>query len=464
MRPVDIVSGGTIVGEHGTFRADIVIRDGRISGLVQDSSALEGERLDATGRYVFPGGVDIHTHLREPSKIEREDFAHGTASAVAGGITTVVEMPQADPLVVDVETLHTKRSLAELGSITDFGLYAAAVGQSREELAALQSEGVIAFKAFMCDSSPGYPRLDDAMLLECLEAMRDLNALLIVHAENNDLLQAGLARMAAAGRVDALAHADSRPPVVEIEAIRIAVDLAAHVGARLHVAHVSTPAGARIVAEARAAGAKITCETCPQYLLLDLADLERLGPYARCAPALRSRADVDELWPLALDGTIAAVASDHSPYRPEEKDAGAENIFQAALGLNVIQVMLPGVLDEGRHRRGLTLSRFAELSAGGPAKVVGLYPTKGSIRLGADADLAVWDLDREWEVSREQLFSRHPWTPLEGRRIRGKVEATIRRGELVYHDGVVCGHAGSGRFLAAVQPSGKPAGRRGIRA
>jgi allantoinase len=457
MSSVEIVSGGTIVGEHGTFRADILIRDGRISGLVQDSSALAGERLDATGRYVFPGGVDIHTHLREPSKIEREDFAHGTASAVAGGITTVVEMPQADPLVVDVESLRTKRALAELGAITDFGLYAASVGQSRDELAALQSEGVLAFKAFMCDSSPGYPRLDDAMLLGCLEALRDLDALLIVHAENNDLLQAGLARMAAAGRGDPLAHADSRPPVVEIEAIRIAVDLAAHVGARLHVAHVSTAAGARIVAEARAAGAEVTCETCPQYLLLDLGDLERLGPYARCAPALRSRADVDELWPLVLDGTIAAVASDHSPYRLEEKEAGVENIFNAALGLNVIQVMLPAVLDEGRNRRGLSLARFAELSAAGPAKVVGLYPSKGSIRVGADADLAVWDLDREWEVSREQLFSRHPWTPLEGRRIRGTVEATIRRGELVYRDGVVCASPGSGRFLSGVESAVQPA-------
>jgi allantoinase len=457
MRSVEIVSGGTIVGEHGTFRADVVIRDGRISGLVQDSSALDGERLDATGLYVFPGGVDIHTHLREPSRIEREDFAHGTASAVAGGITTVVEMPQADPLVADVESLRTKRALAERGSITDFGLYAAAVGQSREELAALQSEGVLAFKAFMCDSSPGYPRLDDALLLECLEAMRDLNALLIVHAENNDLLQAGLARMAAARRADPLAHADSRPPVVEIEAIRIAVDLAAHVGARLHVAHVSTPEGARIVAEARAAGADVTCETCPQYLLLDLGDLERLGPYARCAPALRARSDVDRLWPLVLDGTIAAVASDHSPYRLEEKDAGFDDIFKAALGLNVIQVMLPGVLDEGRNRRGLTLARFAELSAGGPAKVVGLYPAKGSIRIGADADLALWDLDREWEVTREQLLSRHPWTPLEGRRIRGKVEATVRRGELVYSDGVVCGRAGSGRFLAAAERARPPA-------
>jgi allantoinase len=451
VQQVDIVAGGTVVGEQGPFRADVVIRDGLIAGLVDDASGLGGESLDATGMYVFPGGVDIHVHLREPSRIEREDFAHGTASAVAGGITTVVEMPQADPLVADVESFRMKRALAEHGAITDFGLYAAATGQSRDDLAALQAEGALAFKAFMCDSSPGYPRLDDAMLLDALEAMRDLEAMLIVHAENNDLLQAGLRRMAAAGRTDPLAHAESRPPLVEIEAIRLAVDLASHVGARLHVAHVSTAEGARIVAAARAASADVTCETCPQYLLMDLADLERLGPYARCAPAIRSRQEVDELWPLVVDGTIAAVASDHSPYRPEEKDAGLANIFDAALGLNVIQPMLPAVLDEGRNRRGLSVVRFAELSASGPARVAGLYPGKGSIRVGADADLALWDLDREWQVSAEGLFSRHPWTPFEGRRIRGSVEATIRRGEVVYAGGEVRGEPGSGKFLAGAR-------------
>jgi allantoinase len=448
---VDIVAGGTVVSEQGVFRADVVIREGRISALVEDSAGLPGERLDATGLHVFPGGVDIHVHLREPSRIEREDFAHGTASAVAGGITTVVEMPQADPLVADLESFRLKRSLAERGAITDIGLYAAATGQSRDVLAALQAEGALAFKAFMCDSSPGYPRLDDAMLLDALEAMRDLDAMLIVHAENNDLLQAGLRRMAAAGRTDPLAHAESRPPLVEIEAIRLAVDLASHVGARLHVAHVSTAEGARIVAAARAAGANVTCETCPQYLVMDLSDLERLGPYARCAPAIRSSQEVDELWPLVVDGTIAAVASDHSPYRPEEKDAGRTNIFAAALGLNVIQPMLPAVLDEGRTRRGLSLVRFAELSAGGPAKVAGLHPRKGSIRIGADADLAIWDLDREWQVSADALFSRHPWTPLEGRRIRGSVETTIRRGELVYRAGEVRGVPGSGMFLSGAR-------------
>ena len=442
-----IVSGGLIAAEYGTFRGDVVVRNGQIAALVDDASDVDGPRIDAAGAVVFPGGVDMHTHLREPSKIVREDFAYGTASAVAGGITTVAEMPQADPLVQDVESFRAKLAAASANSIADFGLYAAATGQSAEDLAALQREGVLAFKAFMSTSSPGYPPLEDASLLECLQHLSRLGAMLIVHAENDNLLQAGLVRMAAAGRTDPLAHAESRPPIVETTAIATAVRLAEESGARLHVAHVSTPEGARIVASAGARGVAVTCETCPQYLLFDLDDLARLGVWARCAPAIRERSDVEGLWPLVLDGTISAIASDHSPYTHEEKMRGEHDIFKAALGLNVIQVMLPAVFDEGVHRRGLTYSRFAELSAAGPARILGLYPRKGSIRVGADADLAIWDPEAEWDVRREDLFSRHPWTPLEGRKLRGKVVATVRRGEVVFHDGAVLADPGSGAFL-----------------
>ena len=221
-----VIVGGTIVAEYGTFLGDIIIRGERIAGIVEDASAVPGTRIDANGLVIFPGGLDMHTHLREPSRIEREGFFYGTAAAAAGGITTVVEMPQADPLVTDPESLRQKRTLAGRGAVTDFGLYAAAIGQDLATLAALQEEGVLAFKAFLCTSSPGYPRLNDAALLSCLRHMRTLGTLLIVHAENDDLLQDGLARMAAAGRTDPLAHAESRPPIVEIEAIRRAILLA----------------------------------------------------------------------------------------------------------------------------------------------------------------------------------------------------------------------------------------------
>ena len=449
-----VICGGMVASEYGTFRADIVVRDGRIAGLVDCADDVIGERIDATSMVIFPGGIDMHTHLREPSRIEREGFAYGTAAAAAGGITTVIEMPQADPIVSDVASLRYKRELASRGAITDFGLYAAAIGQPPADLAALRDEGALAFKAFLCASSPGYPRLDDAGLLDCLHALRALNALLIVHAENNDLLQAGLARMAAEGRTDPLAHAESRPPIVETEAVARAIHLAVQSGARLHVAHVSTAGAARAVGAARAAGASITCETCPQYLLLDLSDLERLGPFARCAPALRERAEVEALWSLVADGTVSAICSDHSPYTVAEKEEGYADIFRAPLGLNVIQVMLPGIVDDGIHRRGLSWTRFASLSAAGPARILDLYPTTGSIRVGADADLAIWDLNQEWEVRREDLLSRHPWTPLEGRRLRGRVIRTIRRGQTIYADGAICAPPGSGHFL---RPAHAPA-------
>ncbi|HWE62331.1 MAG TPA: allantoinase AllB [Chloroflexota bacterium] len=450
---VRIISGGTVAAEYGVFRADLIIRDGRIAGIVENAGDLAGERVDATGLVVFPGGVDMHTHLREPSRIEREGFAYGTAAAAAGGITTVVEMPQADPLVTDVPSLTMKRDLATRGAITDFGLYAAAVGQSRDLLAALKEEGVLAFKAFLCTSSPGYPRLNDAALLECLHAMHDLDTLLIVHAENDDLLQAGLARMAAGGRTDPLAHAESRPPLVETEAVVRAVHLAQAARARLHIAHASTAEAVRIVTAACAAGHRITCETCPQYLLMDLSDLERLGPFARCAPAIRDRQEVEALWALVADGSVQAICSDHSPYTVAEKEAGYADIFKAPLGLNVIQVMLPGVFDAGVHRRGLSYRWFANFSAAGPARILGLYPRKGSITVGADADLALWDIDHRWVVRREELFSRHQWTPLEGRQLRGRVVQTIRRGETIYAEGEICAAPGSGWYLRAGPPA-----------
>jgi allantoinase len=444
---VGVVRGGEIATEYGTFKADIVVQDGKIAALADNADDFDVATFDATGLTILPGGIDMHTHMREPSNIEREGFSYGTMSAAAGGITTVLEMPQADPLVTSVETFRGKRRLADSGSITDFGLYAAAVGQTLDELQALVEEGALAFKAFLCDSSPGYPRMDDSALLECLHRLHELDALLIVHAENNDLLQDGLRQMRAAGRTDALAHAESRPAIVEIEAIRRVVHFASQAGARLHVAHVSTGEGVETVKNARGHGARVTCETCPQYLLMDRADLERLGPFARCAPALRERVEVEALWDFLRDGEIDAVASDHSPYRLEEKEAGYDDIFKAALGLNIIQTMLPAVLDEAIHQRGMTIVDFANISAANPARILGLYPEKGSIRVGADADLALWDLDAVWEVRRENLFSRHPWTPLEGRTVRGKVVATIRRGEVIYRDGDILAVPGSGRFL-----------------
>jgi allantoinase len=438
--------------EDGPARVDLVLRNGVIAEITEQAAESGGQRVDATGLTVLPGGIDIHAHLRDPCAVPREGFPAGTASAVAGGITTVGEMPQADPLVADLDSLRLKRERAERGAITDYALYAAAIGQTAADLTALRDAGVRAFKAYMCASSPGYPMMTDPDLLDCMAQMAELGLPLLVHAENDAIVKAARARMDAAGRTDPMAHAEARPAIAETEAISRAVVLAEHTGARLHIVHVSNPDGVRVVADAAARGVNVTCETCPHYLLLDHSDLVRLGVWARCAPPLRDRASVEAMWTHVLAGHVQALGSDHSPYTIEEKSRGTSNIFEAPLGLNVIQVMLPAVLSEALHNRGMSLQQFAELTATGPAQVIGLYPRKGVIRVGSDADLTLWDLSAEWEVRPEALLSRHKWTPLEGKKVRGQVQTTIRRGEVVFAQGRVTAEPGSGSFLPWQHP------------
>ena len=252
------------------------------------------------------------------------------------------------------------------------------------------AEGAVGIKAFMCGSDPSYPGSDDAQLLRALHALRDTPFMLGVHAENDALLTDGIATMRAAGRRDPLAHAESRPPIVEIEAVNRAILLAEQVGAWVHIVHMSTAGAADLVAAAKARGARVTCETCPQYLALDEDDLVRLGPLARCAPPLRGREHVEALWDHLAAGTIDCVTTDHCGYSYESRLPGHEDIFEAPNGLPGVQTLLPVVITEAR-RRGFAWEDIARLLAGAPARLWRLAPRKGTITVGADADLVLWD-------------------------------------------------------------------------
>ncbi|HEX5506099.1 MAG TPA: allantoinase AllB [Thermomicrobiales bacterium] len=456
--PTTLVRGGTLATIHGVFRADIVIRDGVIAALTADAGDLAAdETIDATGLTILPGGVDPHTHMREPSKRDREGFATGTAAAAAGGITTIVEMPQADPPATDGATFRQKRELAEAHALIDVALYGGAVGQPRAQIDEQFAAGAVAFKSFMCNSSPSYPAVDDAQLYDALLAVADLDSFLTVHAENDALLQTYLRRLREAGRHDNLAHCESRPPFVEAEAVRRAIYLAGEAGAHVHIAHVSAAQSLLAIEEAKADGHWVTAETCPQYLLMTEEDVDRLGPYARCAPAIRTRDHVEAMWRGLGDGTLDFVCSDHAPYETAEKEAGRASIWEAPLGLNIIQVMYPAVLDEALHAWGFPLELCAAITATNAARIFGLYPRKGTIQVGADADLACYDFDREWTVRAADLFTKHKWTPLDGRRVRGRVVRTISRGRTVYLDGRITAEPGSGRFVTRRQTAG---GRR----
>src|SRR2546427_1558148 len=244
------------------------------------------------------------------------------------------------------------------------------------------------------------------------------------------------------GALTAGAWTEARPPAAELEAIQRALFLAARAGCRLHIVHMTLPEGAEMIQESKAAGQPVTVETCAHYLTLTDDDLVRLGPVAKCAPPLRDRATQEGLWQDVLQGRIDCLTSDHSPCPTEDKTRGDEDIWQAWGGISGVQTLVPLMLSEGVHRRGMTLPQFATLLSATPAKIAGLWPHKGGIQIGADADLLVIDMNREWVVQRVWLQSRHKHSPFVGRTMKGWIDLVLRRGETGARDGE--GYAGGG--------------------
>lgn len=450
---VTIVSGGTVVTSDGPVRADLVIRGERIATITTDAADVDGaERIDASGLIVVPGGVDAHTHFREPDPRHVEGFETGSMAALAGGVTSAVEMPQAAPTSSTGEHIREKRRLVGENAMIDIALWGGIVGQPVEQIQEMIDEGVAGLKAFMPASSPGFPAADDQVLLDTFQflARSGSDIRFGIHCENDTLMEKGIARMQAAGRKDPLAHHDSRPPLVETEAVHRALFFAELTGAWLYVCHCASADALALIKAAKARGANVEVETCPQYLSLDHGDLVKHGPFARCAPAIRDRAEVERIWEYVKDGTVDVVSSDHCGYTIEEKRAGLEDIWQAPLGLSGVQTMYPALFDEIVNKRGLGLERFVALSATNPAKVFSLYPRKGVIQVGADADLAFYDPNRPWEVRGEDMLHRNKWTPFEGKIIGASVVKTMLRGQLAFdasRAAPVIARPGDGRFL-----------------
>mgnify|MGYP003382327402 CR=1 FL=1 len=453
-RTQTIIRNGTIVTSDGPVRADLLIRGEVIAGITSDSSGMTADvEIDATGLVIVPGGVDAHTHFREPDINNIEGFETGSTAALAGGVTTVVEMPQASPTSSTGAHIREKRDLIEQKSLVDVALWGGVIGQPAAQLQEMIDEGVVALKAFMPASSPGFPAADDQVLLDTFRflAANGLNIPFGLHCENDSMLTKNIARLQAAGRIDPMAHAESRPPLVETEAIHRAIFFAELTGARLYVCHVASADGLELVRQARARGVNIEAETCPQYLSLDHSDLIKHGPFARCAPALRDRAEVERIWQHVAEGTVDVVSSDHCGYTVEQKEAGLDNIWNAPLGCSGVQTMYPSLFDEIVNRRGMSLKKFVDLSATRPAQVFSLYPRKGVIQVGSDADLAFYDPQASWDVVGADMLHRNKWTPFEGHTIGASVVKTMLRGRLVFDRSAaqpVLGQPGDGRFLA----------------
>jgi allantoinase len=444
-----------IVLEDREVEGGVVVSGGRITEIVPRGSNVSArETIDVKGRHLLPGVVDSHVHFNQPGRDHWEGFRTGTMAAAAGGVTTVLDMPlNCTPPTIDVEQLERKIESVRGDAYVDYGLWGGLVDDNVAALAGLHGRGVVAFKGFMSSSGVDYERLDDDLIYASLLESRRVGCVIGLHAENEHVTARLSRELQAAGRIDRAAWPESRPPACELEAIRRACFWAGVAGGNLHIVHVSTADGVRAITEAKRAGVNVTAETCPHYLFFDQVAYERIGPAAKCAPPLRSREIVEELWGLVLAGEVDTIGSDHSPCSWDEKAPGMDNIWLAWGGISGVQTTLPVLLTEGVHRRGLGLSNLMRMLAGRPARLYGLYPRKGAIRVGADADFAIVDLDRQWTLQADDLMYRNRHSPFVGSTFLGRVDQTIVRGQTVYRDGEVTGQPGYGQLIRRAAPS-----------
>ena len=396
---------------RGAEPIDVAIDDGRIAAVGPELAVSARETVDAGGLRVLPGAVDAHVHFNDPGRADWEGWATGTAAAAAGGTTCVIDMPlNAHPPTVDAAAFRLKVAAAEAAALTDFALWGGLVPGNVSRLAELAELGVVGFKAFMAPSGiEDFEAVDDETLAAGMTEAARLALPVAVHAEDPALL-------GAPGR-GWHEYAASRPVAAELAAIARAIALADETGCSLHVVHVSSARGIRLVTEARARGVDVTCETCPHYLVLDEGDLERLGAVAKCAPPLRSRAEVDDLRAEVERGAVDLLASDHSPAPPAMKEGGP---FAAWGGISGCQSLVELTLTEGFDHALVSERPAARFRLRG----------KGRLEPGADGDVVLVD-PGEWELGAADLRYRHRHSPYVGRRLRVRVVRAWLRGRPV---------------------------------
>lgn len=427
-----IIRNGTLVTAKDIEAQDLAIANGRIVAIGQELSGTSKEEIDASGLHIFPGVIDAHVHFNEPGRSEWEGFATGTRALAAGGTTTYFDMPlNASPPTLDADSFKLKLAAAQASALVDFAFWGGLVPGNLAQLAELVACGVIGFKAFMSNSGiDDFQAADDLTLYEGMSQIARLGSLVAVHAENDQLTSALAQQAIAQGRTGIRDYLNSRPVVAELEAIQRAILFAQETGCRLHIVHVSTGRGIALVAEARARGIDVSCETCPHYLVLSEEDVERLGAVAKCAPPLRTYAEQSALWQQLEAGNIPIVATDHSPAPLEMKTSS--NFFSVWGGISGCQTLLPLLLTEGYHQRRLPLTLIAAVTTANVAERFNIYPTKGSLAIGSDADLALIDLERASVLEQQDLFYRHQFSPYIGRQLRGTIVRTLLRGQTIF--------------------------------
>jgi dihydroorotase len=426
-----VIHGATLVSDTATFAASVAIKDGKIFA-IGDAEAMPdaAEHLDATGCQLLPGAIDAHVHFREPGYVHKETWETGTASAAMGGVTTVFEMPNTNPPTGTVEALAIKLKAAE-SAYVDFGIYGLLGESNLDQLEALIEGGVAAFKCFMGNTFGNLPSPPTGAILEGFEIIAKHGYRIALHAENASIMARRQVKLVEAGRNDPLAHLEARPPVVAVEAVSRAAILAEWTGARIHILHVSSGDELRPLREAKARGVDITAETCPHYLLLDEHAYTDKKSLIRVNPPVREKTHQDKLWEGVRDRTIDMIATDHAPHSHDEKHR--DDIWAADCGFTGVETQMPLMLTQVIDGR-LGLTDYVRLTSYAPANAFGLYPRKGALLPGSDADIVIVDLGHEHRVDSATLQSKGSSTPFHDYPMRGAPIHTLVRGRFVMRD------------------------------
>jgi dihydroorotase len=460
MRFDTLIRGGTVVNASGRGPADIGIRESRIAALLAPGSPAEADRtIDAAGKHVLPGVIDVHSHHREPGFTHKEDIITATSGCAAGGVTTSFAMPNVDPPPNSPERLASMLELYGQRAIVDWNVNAA--GTVPEHIAEMATMGIAAFKVFMVvDTGRDYPHMPGigvhhhGKLLEIFETIEPTGKILMVHPHDQELMDHIEAGFWSRDERDFRAYAKAYAAydgIIWDSAAALLLRLQLATGTPLHLLHTQSVGVVDQVRAAKANGARVSAEINPWAVFLgnDWANIERLGSYALSYYVPEK--NTDPLWAALRDGTIDLVSTDHAPHTREEKEPGWTDGWKAHTGTPSTQFYVPMLLD-AVHQGRISLERVVEATSAAPARVFGLAD-KGRIGVGADADIAIVDLDREWTIADSDVISRIDWTPYADRRVRGAIDRTLVRGRVVYEDGRVVGSPGWGRQAVPATPT-----------
>ena len=436
--PELVIRGRRVVTEHSVAPASVHITRGYISSISIYEDVPSGcEVIEAAPEsIVMPGLVDTHVHVNEPGRTEWEGFETATRAAAAGGVTTIVDMPlNSIPATTTLAGLNEKLAAAEGKLSVDVGFWGGVVPGNTDQLAKLWKAGVVGFKCFLIHSGVDeFPNVTEADLRAAMPELARLGAPLIVHAEVPGPVEACCHTISGASSSSYKTFLRSRPRAAEDQAVALMIKLARDTGCRIHIVHHSSADALEMLRRAKSSGLPLTVETCPHYLHFAAEDISDGATEFKCCPPIRERENREQLWEALRDGTIDFIVSDHSPCPPEMKLRAQGDFMNAWGGISSLQLRLPIIWTEAQAR-GFTIEQIVRWLCTRPARQVGFDVLKGSIKEGADADIVIWNPDKEFRVAPETIHHRHKLTPYAGEVLQGVVEKTFLRGQMVYDGG-----------------------------